>query len=93
MSSYPICFPREIRPIRFERTEVGGLTADYFFCREEDRTYTVSIYCEGREARLPRFTGRRLVAEAFYLLLKEEGVLPAALEELWLEFAEELVLS
>lgn len=91
MFTYPICFPKEIRPIRFERTEVDGLTADYFFCREQDRTYSVSVYCEGREARLPRFTSRRLVAEAFYLLIKEEKVLPASLDEIWQEFSAELV--
>lgn len=93
MSAYPICFPKEIRPIRFERTEIEGITADYFFCREEDRSYSVSVFCEGREARLARFTDRRLVAEAFYLLVKEEGVLPASLDELWQEFSGELVVS
>jgi hypothetical protein len=91
MSAYPICFPKEIRPIRFERTEIEGLTADYFFCREENRTYSVSVYCEGKEEKLPCFTSRRLVAEAFYLLIKEEGVLPSSLAELWQEFAAELV--
>ncbi len=93
MSTYPICFPREIRPIRFERAEIGGLVADYFFCREENRSYSVSVWCEGREARLPCFTEHRLVAEAFYLLIKEEGVLPASLDELWQEFSGELVVS
>ena len=91
MSAYPICFPKEIRPIRFERTEVGGLTADYFFCREENRTYSLSVYAEGREAKLSCFTSRQLVAEAFYLLVKEEGVLPSSLAEIWEEFAAELV--
>jgi hypothetical protein len=91
MQTYPICFPKGIRPIRFERTEIDGLIADYFFCREQDRSYSVSVYCEGREARLPCFTSRRLVAEAFYLLIKEERVFPASLAEVWTEFAAELV--
>ena len=91
MSAYPICFPKEIRPIRFERTEIEGLSADYFFCREENRAYSVSIYCEGREEKLSHFTSRRLVAEAFYLLLKEERVLPESLTDLWQEFAAELI--
>ena len=86
----PICFPKEICALRFERTEVGGLPTDYFFCREADRSYSLSVFSEGREAHLPCFTAHRLVAEAFYLLVKEEGVLPATLDELWQEFSIEM---
>ena len=91
MTSYPIRFPKEIRPIRFERTEVLGMTVDYFFCREESHRYTVSVFCEDREERLQEFTARPLIAEAFYLLLKEEGVLPGTAGALWEDFAADLI--
>ena len=85
----PICFPKGICALRFERTEVGGLPTDYFFCREEDRSYSIRILCQGREEKLSRFTFGRLTAEAFYLLVKEEGVLPSSLDALWREFSAE----
>ena len=91
MPIHPLSFPKEIRPLRFERTEIEGLAADYFFCREADRSYSLSVFSEGREAHLPCFTAHRLVAEAFYLLVKEEGVLPATLDELWQEFSSEML--
>ena len=91
MSNFPICFHGDGHPIRFERTDIGALSADYCLVREENRSYSVSVYCNGRHERLAAFTSRRLVAEAFYLLSRTQGVLPSGLTDLWQEFAEGLV--
>ena len=69
--------------LRAERTAIDGMTVDYRFLRSAEGQYSMQIDCEGRSERLQSYTDEFLLAEALYLLAKEERLLPGTLGELW----------
>lgn len=69
--------------LRAERTEFEGISVDYLFTRNRRGEYSLRIDSEERSEALAAYTDNPLLAEAFYLLVKEEHLLPGTLAELW----------
>ena len=71
------------RLLRSERTEFEGITVDYLFTRNRRGEYSLRITSGTGSETLAAYTDNPLLAEAFYLLTKEEHLLPGTLAELW----------
>lgn len=73
------------RLIRAERTETEGITVDYALSRGANG-YSLQAESEGRSETLSDYTANGLLAQAFYLLVREGRVLPGTLRDLWHDF-------
>ncbi len=69
--------------LRAERAKFEGITVDYLFTRNRNGEYSLRIDTEEGSETLDAYTDNPLIAEAFYLLTKEEHLLPGTLAELW----------
>ena len=83
MKSYLQRDTKEERLLRAERTTFEGIIVDYLFTQNGRGEYSLQIDSETGSEVLKAYTDNPLLAEAFYLLIKEEHLLPGTLAELW----------
>ncbi len=79
---------KEDRLLRAERTEIEGITVDYTLSHSAGG-YSLRVESDRASEELSEYTDNPLLAEAFYLLVREERLLPGTLSDLWEEWRAE----